>query len=598
MKKGFLAAACSLGALLFAVPTTQAEVFNVGDFTAFQAALTTAAGNGEDDTVNVAGATYGVGTTLMYAPGGGETFDLTINGAGAASTILNGGGSVQVLNLQGNGNVSLSGVTITNGSETGQGGGLLGQALSGTFSISDTTISNSTATGFGGGAQIGGMHISITNSTISGNTAGGNGGGLELFCSDTASTLALTNSTISGNTADGTGGGIDLAGCPTATIDGTTISDNSNTPGNFGTGLFVDINTATTLTINNTTISGNSTGGPCGVGADSGVGAALFARGPVNITRSRFDNNTTLCPGDGAGILLVHGSPSTDTVTIADSFFTRNTSGPGTTFPPVLLITDNGTLNVVNSTFSGNNSGEAAIPDIRLTAWNDPAGLNASNLIIRGGPGYDELHIENDGDSNATPSPAALLNSLFDPAKTTIEAGVTVLDNFNDDPLFKDAANGDFHITENSPAIDKGFDTAPGIQTVDFDGDLRIDGLAVDAGADEFRLPPAFDFPSDTLVIDEVHLSSGTNLLAESGKVKAYSVELTRLDQAGFVFQLDLASVKKTTASSNPGGIFNVKTGFLDIPVVDVGKARTYNVQMQKRPGGFIFDLLKARKNF
>jgi hypothetical protein len=92
----------------------------------------------------------------------------------------------------------------------------------------------------------------------------------------------------------------------------------------------------------------------------------------------------------------------------------------------------------------------------------------------------------------------------------------------------------------------------------------------------------------------EVQLVS-TNVMTEAG-TKAYQVQLQRLDVSGYVF--DLAGAKKMTPTAVPSATFNTKTGVLDIPVVQIqGLAKTYNVQMLKRAGAYIFDLTKARKN-
>jgi hypothetical protein len=69
--------------------------------------------------------------------------------------------------------------------------------------------------------------------------------------------------------------------------------------------------------------------------------------------------------------------------------------------------------------------------------------------------------------------------------------------NIRQDPLFVNQASVDFHLQNNSPCIDIGSDSVPGLSITDFEGDLRIldgdnDGTAmVDLGADE-HLPPLY----------------------------------------------------------------------------------------------------------
>jgi hypothetical protein len=50
----------------------------------------------------------------------------------------------------------------------------------------------------------------------------------------------------------------------------------------------------------------------------------------------------------------------------------------------------------------------------------------------------------------------------------------------DEDPLFLDAPNEDFHIASDSPAVDAGTDA--GAPSVDFEGDTRPQGSGVDLG--------------------------------------------------------------------------------------------------------------------
>lgn len=81
--------------------------------------------------------------------------------------------------------------------------------------------------------------------------------------------------------------------------------------------------------------------------------------------------------------------------------------------------------------------------------------------------------------------------------------------NISADPQFVDAAHGDYHLNESSPAIDSGDSLAPRLSATDFEGDGRVlngngDSLSVvDIGADEFtwrnRPPIANAGPDQTV---------------------------------------------------------------------------------------------------
>ena len=75
-----------------------------------------------------------------------------------------------------------------------------------------------------------------------------------------------------------------------------------------------------------------------------------------------------------------------------------------------------------------------------------------------------------------------------------VQSGYPGEGNIDEDPLFVDAYNGDFHLGAGSPCIDAGTNDAPdppGLPEYDFEGDPRImDGNndgdpVVDMGVDE-----------------------------------------------------------------------------------------------------------------
>ncbi len=71
-----------------------------------------------------------------------------------------------------------------------------------------------------------------------------------------------------------------------------------------------------------------------------------------------------------------------------------------------------------------------------------------------------------------------------------VEGGWPGLGNLNQDPMFSDPDNGDYHLQLGSAAIDAGTNDAPELPSHDFEGDLRPQCDVVDIGADETLPPP------------------------------------------------------------------------------------------------------------
>jgi hypothetical protein len=200
--------------------------------------------------------------------------DIRIEGPGADLITVrrDTGGDYRIFTIDSDINVSLSGMTISNGKVVGgEGGGIYN---TGTLTISDCAIlGNSTEKDrYGAGGDGGGLYsagsLTIRNSTISGNSASApfaEGGGISVV-----GTLTMDNSTISNNRASLfaisylSGGTVTLTNCTIvdnsggqACIEGngTLTVSNSTIAGNVDYGIW---NGSGTLTVSNSTIAGNS----------------------------------------------------------------------------------------------------------------------------------------------------------------------------------------------------------------------------------------------------------------------------------------------------------------------------------------------------
>lgn len=211
------------------------------------------------DTINLPAGTF----TLSISGAGEEvaatgdldvTGSLTITGAGARSTILDGGALDRVLDVDPavtGITVSISSLAIRNGSVTGSpGGGVRNAAPS--LTLTDCVLSGSSTSVNGGGISNSGTLV-INRCTINGNSAGGDGAGLQ-----NTGTATLTNVTLTGNTGTGTtskGGGLSN-GAGTATLTHVTIANNSaaSSPSTNGGG----INNTGTTSLKGVLLSGNT----------------------------------------------------------------------------------------------------------------------------------------------------------------------------------------------------------------------------------------------------------------------------------------------------------------------------------------------------
>jgi hypothetical protein len=131
---------------------------------------------------------------------------------------------------------------------------------------------------------------------------------------------------------------------------------------------------------------------------------------------------------------------------------------------------------VINCTFSMNSAGASGGGGIACLNNSSPTVINS--ILWNDSP--DEIY-------SGTPTVSYC----------NVQGGYPGEGNIDQDPLFVDMLNGDFHITSNSPCIDNGTNDAP-LSSTDFEGDPRkCDGDGngseiVDMGSDEYcdEAPP------------------------------------------------------------------------------------------------------------
>jgi hypothetical protein len=266
------------------------------------------AGSGADVIQLPAAATITVANTFTHYYGATGlptiTSEITIEGNGGKIAGKKGA-SFRLIAVESSGDLTLSNVTVSGGSQN-HGGAIFNY---GTLTINDSTITGSKAN-LGGGIFNGSAAVlTIDGSTVSKNTAGYGGG-----VYDYSGVVTITNSRVTGNKSFVDGGGVyERSG--TLAIQYSTISN--NTSGRDGAGMH---NRDSAATITYSTISGNKTGffGYGGgiydrssetlvenstiSGNKASVGGGIFNRATLTVSNSTIAKNTAI---DGGGILNV-----------------------------------------------------------------------------------------------------------------------------------------------------------------------------------------------------------------------------------------------------------------------------------------------------
>ena len=266
---------------------------------------------------------------------------VTISGAGAASTTIDGGSVDRIFDIVDSAVVKIENVTLQHGTASDSAGGgaiLWDEAFSGktlSLTLDGVILTNNHVTftpgGDGGALNMiqddpGSATLSILNSTISLNTlTDGDGGGIHLCCENITATI--TNSTISGNSAaapmgtssNGEGGGLYHCCQDTSvTITDSTLSGNNGPTDGGGLYTCCGVSSNTLVTLERSTVSGNMS---LGMESGQGVGGGIEGEGAVTLINSTLSGNHARQLGGG-----IHNE---DTLILTNTTIAKNTAAQG-----------------------------------------------------------------------------------------------------------------------------------------------------------------------------------------------------------------------------------------------------------------------------
>ena len=216
--------------------------------------------------------------------------------------------------------------------------------------------------------------------------------------------------------------------------------------------------------------------------APSGIGGALsIDRCNVSIDRCRFEHNYGI---NGGGLYLID---SYETCSITNSLFANNISGH---FGGGLAIRDSSPL-MSNLTVVGNHSIGVNCGGIFFYQYSAP---EVFNCIVYGNT--NEAPLE---------EPVQIWSWTYDGYapkfhNCLIQYGLENISNYdvvtvyedclNEDPLFADLENEDYHLSADSPCVNAGSAETPDVilNGLDLDGNLRVSDGQIDMGAYEFDI--------------------------------------------------------------------------------------------------------------
>jgi len=479
-------------ALICASPLAPAATFDVNNPAEFQAALTAAASNGENDVINVgvcSGAgcftvnqdsIYDIVTPLTFTST--EGLSLTVDGINSDNRILgrdlNNSNNAGILFIDTTGasddfgaEIVVKGITIANGNNVGDDGGALN-------------------------IHVNSPRVEVSGSVFESNAADGNGGALFIRSESGAEfPIQIFDVTFESNSAGLGGGGAHVAATGDRIVEIWDVSFFTNDAANGG-GLEVEgldpadpvFERVSWVTVDDFDFNDNIARSGNGGGAD-------IAANDIDINIGGFVRNTA-SGGSGAGLYVRRNFFALDIVNTGFAWNVAGIDGGGFAFES----NDGPTIRLTNNTLFRNESNNRGAGGL-LTIGGSTGLAQVYNNIIYGNTGANviglDLYVENDPFSDIPAVVNFFNNNITDLTgfpdasayfAITSSAELNAGNNITGDPLLVDITeiNPDPMQTQNSPTIDKGDDNAPGVPSVDYQLQSRPAGSAVDIGMDEF----------------------------------------------------------------------------------------------------------------
>lgn len=294
-------------------------------------------------------------------------------------------------------------------------------------------------------------HPTIRNCVVRANSTTARGGGLFVTGGSVTIGPVIEDCVFENNSAGQGGGGVATQN-KGITIRRCIVRGNEALGGSGGGGLFLQ--GSGTATVEDLLVEDNEC--PFNFGGGMTIGPISNAR--VTVRRTSVVRNRGITTG---GVYVISTNPvGPNCLVELESVLVAGNDGDGITH----AVNDDETkqyLRVVNATIHGN-GGRG------FHSWSPLVGSTAS---LRNGIVRDNAGTEVSGDPVVTFS--------------NVQGGFAGLGNFDVDPLFVDAPFFDYHLRFDSPCIDIG--SAPALGPLDLDGDPRVNGEAIDFGADEFH---------------------------------------------------------------------------------------------------------------